>query len=196
MRFLPFNRSHDRLTVADFGRDLFADLITTWPYVGTNGGNEVLCSETEFPAEAYDCRFGYPRRGPTPACVDRCNSSSFMMRNKNRHAIRCLDTDHHAGKPSYRGVSLDRFARCRGVVNIRDDSRMHLLQFDNRPARAANSRYEPGTIYLHHGIRGVRRAQREIRAFGTASGESMDNARNSIERFRMNDRDLILAFYL
>ena len=196
VRFLPFNRSHDRLAVADFGRDLFANLITTRPYVGTNGSNEVVYSETEFLDEVHDCCFGYPRRGAAPACVDRCNSWSFPMRNQDRHAIRCLNADHHAGKPGYRGISLDRFARCRSVANIHDDSRMHLLQFDNRPAGAANSRCEPRTIYLHHGVRGVRRSQREIRAFGTASGESVDNARNSIERFRMNERDLILAFYL
>ena len=196
MRVLPFNRSHDRVAVDDFGRDLFADLITTRPYVGTNGSNEVAYSETEFLDETHDCCFGYPRRRAAPACVDRCNSPSFTMRNQNRHAIGCLNTDHDTGKPSYRCVSLDCFARCQSVVNIHDDSGMHLLQFDNRPARAANSRYEPSTIYLHHGVRGVRRSQREIKAFGTASRESMDNARNSIERLRMNERDLILAFYL
>ena len=196
MRFLLVNRSYDRLMVSDFGSDIFANLITTWPYVGTNGGNEVPYSETEFPAETRDCRFGYPRRGAAPARVDCCNCPSCTMRNQNRHAIRCLNTDHHAGKPSYRCVSLDCFARRRSVVNIHHDSGMHLLQFDNRPARAANSRYEPSTIYLHHGVRGVRRSQREIMAVGTASGERMDNARNSIERLRMNERDLILAFYL
>ena len=195
IRFLV-NRSYDRLMVSDFGSDIFANLITTWPYVGTNGGNEVPYSETEFPAETRDCRFGYPRRGAAPARVDRCNCPSFTMRNQNRHAIRCLNTDHHTSKPRDRGVSLDRLARCRSVVKIHDDSRMQLLQFDHRPARATDSRCEPSTIYLHHGIRGIRRSQREIRAFGTASGESMDNARNSIKRFRMNERDLILAFYL
>src|SRR5262249_33921662 len=93
MRFLLVNRSYDRLTVSDFGRDIFANLITTWPYVGTNGSNELLYTETEFRAEARACRFGYPRRGTAPACVDRSNSPSFTMRKQNRHAIRCLNTD-------------------------------------------------------------------------------------------------------
>ena len=60
--------------MADFGRDPFADLITTRAYVGTNGSKEVVYSETEFLDEAHDRSFGYPRRGAAPACVNRCDS--------------------------------------------------------------------------------------------------------------------------
>jgi hypothetical protein len=107
---------------------LRAHLVTTWANGRPQRRKEMAWLAADFELHAPNRFLRYTAEGPTPACVDRSNSSFFRIDEENWDAVCRLHGEEQTGTIRRGGIPAAR--RRRGSGEKVNDIGVNLLQGD------------------------------------------------------------------
>src|SRR5712691_7653764 len=98
MRLRPLWPAFKQCRIRNGIDDVLAYLVATHPDVRTDRRDEILRIEGKFLAKSCNSRLDNTRCGSAPAGVNGCHCRAARVRDKDRHAVRSLNSKHDALK--------------------------------------------------------------------------------------------------